>query len=1032
VKFEDGTCLIACRNSLNQLNTYIPIARIKQGVFELETRPVEPHALATTVPTFELWHQRLGHLGNQSVEKLIPRSAYREVENLPGDSSSLCDVCVKAKHQRQFERKPAARTTRPLELIHSDLAGPIVPDSLSGFRYFIVYIDDYSRYTWVYFLRSKNATEVVSVFQEFQARAEKSLPGHAITRFRCDNGRGEYDNSLFRGILRVCGISFEPSPPYTQHKNGVSERMIRTIVTKARALIIDSGIDEEFWAEAVNTATYLHARSPSVSVGGITPYERLLGKKPELGHLRRFGCAAYRLIPKEQRTGKFGERSRKCLFLGYVHDTRTIWRLWDPVSKRVIQASDVQFDETQVAAIKESGTEDTEVLKSCIPECEGMPLEEDNDVTVGDALPLATEPLPLSPDLNDRPHRNNNAPVAQAGGGMDTTAPRDARDEAPSVAERGVSLGSPEKDLEDHLPDGTMGPCDSHKGASSVEGGVRLGPPNNILSLRRSRRVRKQTQANNASVGAAMGSSADRRLESDPISYREALGRSDSADWKSALRSEYKSLIDNHTWDVVPENAIPAGQHAIGSKWVFKLKINPDGTTRHKARLVIKGYEQTDAGETFAPVAKLTSLRMIIALAALYSCDIHHMDVVTAFLNPPVDSEVYMLAPEGLEWLDPEAPASNRVCRLRKAIYGLKQAPRLWYHHIDNYLQSIELRQSEFDPNLYISKRREVLLLLYVDDLLIASQRSEKIIEIKCLLQSKYRMNDLGIARQFLGIEIKRISNGIALHQSRFVNTLLKRFDMESCNGVSTPMEAGRRLTAATENDELADQGTYQSLIGSLIYLVTGTRPDIAFAVATLSKFNSCPTVDHLAAAKRVLRYVKKTSSLALVYIKSGVDTTLTGFTDSDFAGDADDRKSTSGYAFLLAGAAISWRAQKQKVVALSSTEAEYVGYAEATKEALWIRRLHDELLGKTGNGTQPIFCDNMSALALVKNAKFHDKSKHIDVKHHFVRHAYESGQIDLRYRSTAEMPADIFTKALARDAHWRHVAALGLKDLED
>jgi len=210
-------------------------------------------------------------------------------------------------------------------------------------------------------------------------QVERPFPEYSIVRFRCDHGKGEYDNSLFRGILRESGISFEPSPPYTQHKNGVSERMICTIVTKARALILYSCLEDEFWAEAVNTAVYLHARSPSRTVGGLTPYEKLFGVNPELGHLRRVGCAAYTLIPEAQRRSKFSERAKKCVFLGYVHETVKIWRLWDPESKRVIQASDVRFAEEEIMGEWQvSHGQDLGILRSCIPD---MILEEDNSET---------------------------------------------------------------------------------------------------------------------------------------------------------------------------------------------------------------------------------------------------------------------------------------------------------------------------------------------------------------------------------------------------------------------------------------------------------------------------------------------------------------------------------------------------------------------------------------------------------------------------------------------------------------------------
>jgi len=346
ITFRNEECFLDnCIIGFLSAGVYCLISRDSNCTLTTNNADQPIFANSAVLPSIELWHQRLGHLGYQTLYMILPREAYSG--NLV-ERSFVCEVCVKAKYQRKIKRKPAPRTTRPFELIHSDLCGPITPESVSGLRYFILYIDDFSRMTWVYFLRGKTAIEVVSVFQEFEARVEKHFPNWPIVRFRCDNGRGEYDNSLFCGILRVSGISFEPSPPYTQQKNRVSERMIPTVVTKARAMILDSCFRDEFWAEAVNTAIYLHARSSSRSVDGLTPYERLFDEKPELGHLRQFGCVAYKLIPEAQRKGKFAERAKKCGFLGYVHETTKIWRLWDPLSKRVIQASHVCFVESEI------------------------------------------------------------------------------------------------------------------------------------------------------------------------------------------------------------------------------------------------------------------------------------------------------------------------------------------------------------------------------------------------------------------------------------------------------------------------------------------------------------------------------------------------------------------------------------------------------------------------------------------------------------------------------------------------------------
>jgi len=287
-------------------------------------------ALATTNTSLTTWHNRLGHLNYKSVQQLVGSG---EIPN------SLCRVCIQGKQQQKIIRTPVTNpTTRPLELIHSDLAGPILNPSCSGARYFILYIDDFSHHVWVYYLKTKEAVEVTSRFQEFKLRVEKMFPQFQMCQFQCDNGKGEYDNRFFRGILRASGMSFEPSSPYSQHKNGVSERMIRTIIIKARTMMLDSRLPGEMWAQAIATSVYLHARSPTRTLTGRTPYEVLYERIAPIYHLRRFGCRAHKLIPKVQRTsGKFSTRSRECIMLGYVHDSTTIWRLWDPIESALFK-----------------------------------------------------------------------------------------------------------------------------------------------------------------------------------------------------------------------------------------------------------------------------------------------------------------------------------------------------------------------------------------------------------------------------------------------------------------------------------------------------------------------------------------------------------------------------------------------------------------------------------------------------------------------------------------------------------------------
>ena len=289
-----------------------------------------------------LWHRRLAHLNPASMDKILDWLPHKDVLN------SACDICLRAKSKQQFTRTKAARSSTHFELVHSDLCGPFKP-SAGGSIYYLLYIDDCTRYTEVYFLRSKAAIAIIPKFREYKAWVENQ--GFRIRRFRCDNGRGEFDNEEFRGILSESGITYEPAPPYSQHKNGVSERMIQTINTKARCMLLDAKLQVRFWAEAIRTAVYIHRRSPTSSLpDSRSPYEMLYGSRPQLHHLRRFGCTVYRHIPKEQREGKFTDRGRACMMLGYVHQTTKIWRIWDFSGKgRAVESSNVVFVEHENA-----------------------------------------------------------------------------------------------------------------------------------------------------------------------------------------------------------------------------------------------------------------------------------------------------------------------------------------------------------------------------------------------------------------------------------------------------------------------------------------------------------------------------------------------------------------------------------------------------------------------------------------------------------------------------------------------------------
>jgi hypothetical protein len=480
-------------------------------------------------------------------------------------------------------------------------------------------------------------------------------------------------------------------------------------------------------------------------------------------------------------------------------------------------------------------------------------------------------------------------------------------------------------------------------------------------------------------------------------------------EWKDAMVEEYQSIVKNDVWDVVPR---PKEKTVVSSKWIYKTKHSADGSIeKYKARFVARGFSQKegiDYEETFAPVARYTSIRAILAIAAVMKWKVHQMDVKTTFLNGVIEEEVYVEQPQGFETHD----SQTHVCRLKKALYGLKQAPRAWYGRIDSFLMSLGFTKSKADSNLYfkVVDGGPVILLLYVDDLFLTGD--EKLItESKRKLAAEFEMKDLGMMHYFLGLEVWQRPSEIFLNQGKYVVEILKRFRMMDCKAMPTPMVTNLKLLSDTSS-ETVDATMYRQMIGSLMYL-TNTRPDICFAVNTLSQYMVEPRSVHLIATKHVMRYLKGTIDYGLRYA-SDREISLQGFTDSDWAGSVADQKSTSGCCFSMGSTMISWFSRKQTSVALSTTEAEYIAACSASNEAVWLRKLLAGLFDLELEATC-IWCDNQSCVKLTENPVFHDKSKHIEIRYHYIRDMVQRGAVKLQYVATDEQIADVLTKPLSR-----------------
>lgn len=889
----------------------------------------------TKSESINMWHKRLAHLSYPGLQRLKSMAYGINFSDDPDN----CVPCIKGKiHRQPFPNQKVKRAKDVLELVHSDLCGPMEIPSHGGARYFFTITDDKSRMTFVTFLKTKD--EVYQKFVDFKVYVERQT-GKKLKTIRTDRGT-EFINSQMKQLFKREGIAHQMTIAHTPEQNGVSERCNRTLVERARAMLNEANLDQRFWAEAISTATYCKNRSPTIAVNGKTPFEAWTGEKPDLQHMKTFGCKAFSHIPKSQRK-KWDNKAKDMIFVGYSQDSKG-YRLMDPSTFKITEARDVVFLE----------------LETCTASNNSEP--EPNSKFYEDEL--------LFPIYQQSPK----IPVNQK-----------SDDSTPEInIEVPIRKSKRESKMPSYLQDYDT-PLGQH----------------------------------HCHMSTALHENTEHIIDI-PLSYNDALAHEDAVKWKGAISEELQAHKRNQTWDIVP---LPSGCKTIKSKWVFKIKNNADGMPeRYKARLVAKGCSQKagiDYTETFSPVVRYETLRVLLAMSTLYDWDIDHLDAVVAFLQGNIEEEIYIEPPEGLE-ISKERGSEKFVCRLKKGMYGLKQSGRAWYTKLDDNLKDLGLISADFDCCVYhkIDDKNILIIAVYVDDLLIFSNCFEYKTWIKEQLFERFEMKDLGELKYCLGIEIQRDrEKGITtIKQSTYIESILKKFSMHDSKPVSTPTDVNQKLSKSSNIDEKLTT-IYQSAVGSLLYAAKGTRPDIAYVVSLLCQYCSSASNMHWVAAKRVMRYLQGTAKIKLTYSRSA-NSEFIGYCDSDYAGCPDDRKSTTGFVFKLAGGAVTWQSKKQSTVATSTVEAEYTALASATKEALWLKKFLKELNLPTQKDPITIFCDNKGAIDLSKNSIFHARTKHIDVAHHITRDSFKKGLIMVEKISTEVMIADSLTKSVPRQKH--------------
>lgn len=1066
-----------------------PVRTMNRGVTSQVAESLNPTAMlagSSDTQPMEIWHMRLGHLNQAAIQQLATQATGLHIGPAKHPTVSMnCDSCLRGAQHKHISHARGPPADKLLEHIWSDLKGPLPVDAdVYGFRFFIIFIDEKSRYTKAYPLLEKS--NAFGAFKVFEARAER-VTGNRIINLHVDGG-GEFLSSEFRTHCRNRGIELCTTQAYSPEMNGIAERMIRTITEHASAMLWTAGLPIGFWAAAVRTAVFLTNRSPASALQGKTLFEAYFGYKPNLGFLKIWGCRAAAHVPPELRTKTdwASKSTPNCVFIGYS-ETENLYELWDVEKGCVIRKWDVVFWEHQMGhpafipvalphgvsiggSIEKRGTlsssdstqsagdlgvdkgfgTDTNLAGAAaklVPS-----LREDQNPPPTDVATTTTElplpPLPARQSITKLPPEQTIKQRATAGeltfipyvpppaalnmqedATMETVVPR----QIPALQE----AASPETGVPQQIP----------APLATMEDDAAYAEWPSIFSF---------FAFHVTSI--PLPTAPDITI---PATYKEACLHPKSAHWRIAMEKELRSLRDNNTWELVP---LPPGRRAFPNKWVFSHVVGPKVTEElerqtnltpemrarlesegvmEKARLVARGDLQTpgvDYKETFAPVVKFVSLRVLLIYTSLRRFQTRHYDITSAFLHGDVDLEIYMRQPYGFE------DGTTRVCKLNKAIYGLCQAARQFYKRLDDILTVIGYTRLAADWAIWFHADG-AFIAVHVDDMFVAGSIEQMNAAYK-ELSSHLRLKDLGEMKKYLGLSIEFDQGVFRISQGHYARKILAEFDSMNVYTAPTPMVEGEKWD--TEDSELLTptlHERYRSAIGMLLYLMHGSRPDLSFAVIKLSQFSSKPRMIHWEGVKRVFRYLRGTLDRAVVLgVKYGaepgmsdiaprmMENALIGYFDAAHA-DNGNKRSTCGYLFTLYGGMISWATKVQKTIALSSTEAEYMSGTEATREAVWLKGLLDAIFHPKYSPyvlRWPIELrgDNQGALALANNPQFHQRTKHIELRHRFISDMVAKGIVRVTYVPTSDMLADSLTKPLRKELHKDHWQRLNLIDV--
>jgi hypothetical protein len=1012
--------------------------------------------VSTSVDSLVRLHQRLGHASFGRMIKIIKGGATLDVGKLNVSEQQLeqarerirqCRACAEGKGRRTaFGHRGLDRGTARGEVLHMDtfvVRHINVPVDKPAVEYGLTVTDAYSKWRWFSALQKKDqaAQAIINIVRNAQTQLVCK-----VKRLYADGGT-EFVNQVVKAFCEKEGIELHYPPARTQQLNGVAENAVHWTKDATRTLMSHAALPTRFWARAAIHATFVWNRTQMSSLTGVTPFEEMFGRKPSALHWGVFGCDAFHHVPKEQRGASLAPKMEPCIYLGHdaVQNCAVVYVLR---TQKMLLTRDVAYRDgsfTHGAAVASGGSGLQAILDSvCVDFTSESAAEQEEAAPQGGRSTAVEDSDSEEPPEDPEPkqyevecitgHRRRRGGVEEfkvrwAGHDEETWEPASTMDsDAPDAVKEFLAL-QPARDPPRQSPRLHSGAGGwAANGAGDPEPQVHMA----MCAMRDMQSSEDRLRQDQGEMACAVTAGVALLEEQTPATFRAAMASPDAAKWRAAMDKEMASCDQLQVWQLVQRSELPHGANVLPPKWVFKIKTDETGAmTQYKARVTPKGFlqkEGKDYFEVFARTGSYKTMRLGLSLAAKWDHELEQLDVPTAFLNADVEEEVYMELPEGYR-----DGKEGMVCRLRKALYGLKQAPRNWYLLVSKFIASLGFKASASDPCLFHLRSRTgrlMLLFLFVDDFQVSFHRSDAAewSALKAQLVQRFNTKDMGESKWILGMRIQRDRKlrTITLDQELYVTKALEKYGLAECKVADTPEAVGAAQQEPTEEQlKPADRQRYMEIVGTLMYAAISTRPDIAHAVHRLASNMLAPTRLHMAAAERVLRYLAGTKEVGLVFGSRNGDVVgdsrgraqlqvdVCAYSDADWGNDKADRKSVTGWVAKVNGDPVSWASKKQRTVALSTCEAELYAKAAAIQEVLWLRGLMKELGLHTQAGST-VHGDNQSAIAVAKNGVKGERTKHVDVKYHFVTETVEHGEVQLKWVSTHEQQADIFTKALA------------------